>query len=202
MRRVTAGVALAAGVGAALVAAVPGLPPAPVRDALAGLSPGAVIGLLVLVGLLLFALSGRRARRIPEPEPLVPERDPKSRTPAVGEALDDRLDFVADPEIPRDARTEEQRAVREHVREVVVAACRTAAGCDWDAARGAVEDGTWTDDPRAGALVGGPGAAGPPLRVRVWDLVRSESAFRRRVRHALDEVRAVQAGDRDPVVEQ
>lgn len=202
MKRVVVGVALAAGAAAVLVAAVPGLPPASARDALAGLSPGVIIGLLVLVGLLLVALSGRRAKRIPDAEPLVPERDAGPRAPAVGAPLDDRLDFVADREIPRDSRIREQRVVREHVREVVVTACRMAADCDLETAERAVETGAWTDDPRAGALVGGPEASSPPLHVRVWDLVRSESAFRRRVRHALDEVRVVQAGDRDPGVKQ
>lgn len=201
MSRVVRGVALAAGVAAVLVAAVPGLPPAPVRDAFAGLSAGALIGLLVLVGLLLAWLSGRRARQVPEPEPLVPDRSAADRAPAVGERFDDRLARVTDPDLPRERRLAGQDGVRDRVRAAAVTACRTAADCDRETAERAVDTGAWTDDPRASALVGGPEAAAPPLHVRAWDLVRAESAFRRRVRHALAAVRAVQRGERDPAVD-
>lgn len=201
MRRGVGAVALAAVAAAALVAAVPGLL-GPLRDAFAGLSAGALMGLLVLLGLVLAWRSGRRARRLPEPEPLVPDRSDVSRAPAAGEGFDDRLDRVTDPDLPRERRLPAQDEVRERVRDLAVTACRTAADCDRATAERAVETGAWTDDPRASVLVGGPGAPAPPLHVRVWDLVRAESAFRRRVRHALAAVRAVQRGERDPGVEQ
>lgn len=200
MRRGVAGVALGAGAAAVLVAAVPGLV-GPLRDALGGVPPGVLIGLLVLLGLALVWRSGRRARRLPEPEPLVPDRSDASRAPAVGEGFDDRLDRVTDPDLPRERRLPAQDDVRERVRELAVTACRTAADCDRAAAERAVAVGAWTDDPRASALAGGPEAPAPPLHVRLWDLVRAESAFRRRVRHALGAVRAVQRGERDPGVE-
>lgn len=200
MRRRVATVALAAGAAALVVAALPWVP-GPLRDALGGLRAGVLIGLLMLVGLVLVWHAGWHARRLPAPEPLVTDRSDASRTPAVGERFDDRLDRVTDPDLSRERRLAGQDDVRERLRDLATTACRTAAGCDRATAERAVVTGAWTDDRRASVLVGGPGAPAPPLHVRLWDLVRAESAFRRRVRHALDAVRAVQRGERDPGVD-
>ncbi|MFB6228780.1 MAG: DUF58 domain-containing protein [Halobacteriales archaeon] len=58
---------------------------------------------------------------------------------------------------------------------------------DSDAAE-QVDAGTWTEDGYAASFLGGADAPDPPLRTRIRDGLRGETATRRRARHAVDAI--------------
>lgn len=185
---VLATVAVAALVLAAVSVVAPGAVPLPsaVRELLQALPPGVVLSLLALVALVLLFVRSRRSRATAV-EPLLEPAEGPARAPALGHGFDEALAAAVDLEATRERRLVDREGVEAAVRAAVVEAYAVEAGVDADRAREAVETGTWTDDRRASALVGGPDAPSPPWSQWLFDLLRSESAYRRRVRHAIAE---------------
>ncbi|WP_254821641.1 DUF7269 family protein [Haloglomus halophilum] len=172
--------------------AVP-LPP-PVRAVLTTLPPGVVLAMLVFVGVVLLLVRSRGSRADP-PEPLVEREVPTARATELGSEFDDRLATATDLDADRARRLTARESVEATVRDSAVEAYALDAGVDREAAARAVESGAWTEDRRASALVGGPGAPSPSRLRWLLDLLLTGSAYRRRVRHAVAEVERLLAGD-------
>ena len=123
------------------------------------------------------------------PDAWLPDRSPERahydevRTVGVGvdRALDFDLNEVDDPVVVR-------RDARNRVREVAVAVVAATQDCEGAVAAERVSDGTWTDDPRAAAFLGGRSLA--PLGVRIRDWVSGER-FERWATHAVAEIDAL-----------
>jgi hypothetical protein len=194
--RVLAALGGLAVLGAFLLAVAPGLVPSGVRSTLAALSPGIYVALLTAVGFVMLLVVAARSGG-PSAAPLAPEPDQGDRPPALGERFDRSLDRATDPSLQRADRLAYQSAIREWLQETGADAVARAADCDREVAARLVADGAWTGDRRASALLGDADAPAPPWYVHLWDLLRAESAFARRVRHAVDEIRAIDAGDRE-----
>lgn len=195
--RVLAGLGAAAVLGAVVLSIAPGLVPAGLRGALSAVSPGVYVALLVLVGAAVLLVVARRSDG-PRAAPLYDPPEPTDRPPALGERFDATLERATHPELPRGARIDHQDAVREWLRESATNAVVRATDVDRDSAAELVASGQWTDDRRASALLGDDQAPAPPWYVHLLDLLAPESAFTRRVRHAVDEIEAVGDGDRQP----
>ncbi len=98
-----------------------------------------------------------------------------------GRAFDHALArTVAQLEADPNADAWEADRVREDL-ETAVVAVQAARGASLNAARAAVESGTWTDDRVAAAFLGGPEAPGVSLWRRVYAWLYPARAFRRRV---------------------
>lgn len=182
---------LSALVGAVAVLVLPGLG-TQVAAALSALSPSVVVALLaaVAVAVTLLRASGSSARA-PVQRRVRPDRDAPDRAPVLGASVTESLARATDADATRARRTDGRDRVRAALRDAAVDAVAVSEGVDRDAARETVLTGEWTDDPRAAAVVGDERAPSPPLATWLWDLVRGEDAFRRRVRHAVDAVREV-----------
>lgn len=85
--------------------------------------------------------------------------------------------------------------VRRRLRTTVVEILVRRTGCSREEALGAIRDGTWTDDRRAGSFLGGEQAAEPPLDVQLRDWASGE-AFDRKVAATLGEIRRIDGGER------
>jgi hypothetical protein len=189
---VVAVVALLLGVVAVLA---PGVVPSPVESALTTLPPAVVLSLLAFAAILLLLVRSRRSRSRGV-EPLVGESEATQRAPRLGSSFDEALDAATDLEATRKRRLVDREQVEETVRAAAVEAYAVERGVDRETARETVVAGGWTNDRRASALVGGPDAPTPSWGQWLLDLLRSESAYHRRVRHALAETeRALLADD-------
>lgn len=177
--------------GAVAVLALPAVG-ASVTAALAGFSPGVVVALLAALAVLaVVARVGATPARAPAHARVRPERDPPDRAPVLGASVEDALARATAADATRDRRAAGRDRVRALLREGATEAVAAAEGVEHEAAREAVLCGEWTDDPRAAAVVGDERAPSPPWRSWIWDLLRGEDAFRRRVRHATAEIREV-----------
>lgn len=185
-----AAIAVLALVVAVVAILAPGAVPPAVERVLTALSPAVVLSLLAFVGLVLLFVRSRRSRSTGI-EPLVAESETTARAPRLGGLFDDALDAATDLEATRERRLVDREQVEETVRAAVVEAYAVEQGVDRETARGAVVSGDWTDDRRASALVGGPDAPTPSWGQWLLDLLRSESAYPRRIRHALAETEAI-----------
>lgn len=194
--RVVAVVAVLALALAVVVALAPELVPLPpaVLELLGALPAAVVLSLLVLVALVLLFLRSR-ASRSTTIEPLLPRSEPTGRAPRFGGRFDGDLAAATDLEATRERRLDEREGVEETVRTAAVDAYAIEHGVDHEAAREAVATGAWTDDLRASALVGGPEAPTPSWGQWLVDLLRGESAYHRRVRHALAETERLLVDD-------
>ena len=196
--RVVAVVAMLALALAGVVALAPGSVPLPpvVLELLRALPPAVVLSLLVGVALVLLFLRSR-ASRSTTIEPLLPRSEPTGCAPRFGGRFDGDLAAATDLEATRERRLDEREDVEETVRTAAVDAYAIEHGVDHETAREAVETGAWTDDLRASALVGGPEAPTPSWGQWLFDLLRGESAYHRRVRHALAETERLLADERN-----
>lgn len=99
------------------------------------------------------------------------------------------------------AYDDESRSTREAARERLVESLRPIAatayanrtGLTEADATAAIDDGTWTDDPRAAAFLGGPDGPSTPLWLWLFDLVSAADPFVRSLEHAIDEIDRVQS---------
>lgn len=179
-------VAVLALVLAVVAVLAPGVVPSAVGNVLTALPPAVVLSLLAVAGILLLFVRSRRSRSTGV-EPLVAETESTPRAPRLGGPFDDDLASATDLEATRERRLVDREGIEETVRAAAVEAYAVEHGVDREAAREAVTSGGWTDDRRASALVGGPDAPTPSWGQWLLDLLRSESAYHRRVRHALAE---------------
>ncbi len=136
----------------------------------------AVVGLLafVFLSLVLAANYGREETRGVE----VSEPDPEPPAAVVGDSLRQALEDPSSSD-----------------RQQVVTLLRRAAVDDLSSdrtreeARKMVVEGGWTEDPRAAAVLAEAGEVDLPLRIRFQDWLMEDSAFERRAKHAVDELR-------------
>lgn len=98
------------------------------------------------------------------------------------EAALDRLD-TRDPAADYRNRTTVERPIKR----AAVAAVAEREDVSREEAARRVEDGSWTDRPRAAAFVGGPDVPSPPLVVRILDWLRGDP-FERHARVTIAEI--------------
>lgn len=122
-----------------------------------------------------------------------PER-PHGRThDAIGTRLDGRLDAI-DGAVDDHPETYQAYKIEQSLRGLSVRVVATVADCSMERAREHVEAGTWTDDVRAAAFVGGDEAPERPLQTRVADWA-SGRPFARQVEATVDELAALMEVD-------
>jgi hypothetical protein len=161
--------------------------PPPVEALLETVPAAVILSLLAFVGILLLFARSRRSRSA-ELDPLLEPDEVGPRAPALGSGFDDDLTAATDLDATRERRLVEREHVEEIVRDAAVEAYAIEVGADPETAHEAVVTGAWTGDRRASALVGGPEAPTPSWGQWLLDLLRSESAYHRRVRHAVAEI--------------
>jgi len=157
--------------------------------------------LVAVVGLLAGALGalalGREATGdsraeawVPDP---APERASYDEARTTGSAIDSALAIDPDADADERKRLAHQRTTaRGRVRERAIAAVAAAENCDRERAAERIDAGTWTDDPRAAAFLGG--ARHAPLRVRIRDWASGER-FERWATRAVAETEALADGE-------
>lgn len=125
-----------------------------------------------------------------------PERTHGPTNAAVGSELDDRLERVGG--LVEDAPDEAYSAyqIERSLRGLAVRVVSTTADCSTERAREHVDQGTWTDDVRAAAFVGGEDGPERTVRMRIGDWA-SGRPFDRQVEATVDEL-AARMGVDDP----
>ncbi len=193
------------GVGAALAVRpalvlerAPGL-----EELLAAVDPGTVVLALVVL-LVLFAptlgIVGRL--RSPSTTPLVDAGDDGPALPwleddgpaVVGERFDRRIAVAtAYDDEPRSRRESAREELVDSLRPIAATAYANRAGLTDDEATAAIEDGAWTDDPRAAAFLAGPDGPSTPLWLWLLDLVSTADPFLQSLERTLVEIDRVQS---------
>lgn len=160
------------------------------RGIASAISPSSVVvtllGVLGVVQGVRYA-NARRDRRRLLTEPGEPERRAPAAVP--GADLDERIARVASP-APGGYR--DRRNLRDRVHQVAVDAVARDRNCSREAAKTAVDDGTWTDDPTAAAFFDT--RSEYPLRVRLSAGVRGRSNYWYGLRAAIDEIERIEGG--------
>jgi len=155
----------------------------------------ATVGLLAggLAALALGREAGGESRAeawVPEP---APERARYDEHRTTGEAIDSALSVDPDADADERARLARQRTTaRGRIRERAIAAVAAAENCDRERAAERIDAGSWTDDPRAAAFLGG--ARHAPLRIRIRDWASGER-FERWATSAVEETEALADGE-------
>ncbi|MDS0222172.1 hypothetical protein NDI54_12510 [Haloarcula sp. S1AR25-5A] len=136
-----------------------------------------------------------------EPEELLdellePETAQADAVDRVGNEIDDLLSDIdgrVDPYNGLEASyaSEVRDRLRETARQVLV----ETADMSLETAARAVRTGSWTDDRRAAAFLGGPEAPDPPIEMQLRDWASGEG-FDRKVEAATAEIRRLQRGER------
>lgn len=173
---------------------------------LAALDPETLVLALALV-LVLFALTlgivGRL--RFSTTTPLVDSADDsvsqfpwlddeERRYPVVGESFDRLIErATAYDDEPRATREDARERLVDSIRPIAAAAYANRAGLTEADATAAIEAGTWTDDPRAAAFLGGEEGPSTPLWLWVIDLVSTADPFVRSLERTIDEIDRVQS---------
>lgn len=105
-------------------------------------------------------------RRRDTPRELTTFDDPERRyrTAVPGDDLDERIESIAVESRFRTSR----RRTRDRIRDAAIQSLVVHAGYDPAAAREAVDDGTWTDDPVAASFLARGGQYPPGMRVRAF----------------------------------
>lgn len=114
---------------------------------------------------------------------------------AAGTAIDDairRMGWRVDARSAWQSRA--ARETREHLRNLAVRVLVSETEWSESTAVDRIVDGTWTDDPRAAAFLGGESAPERPVSIRVRDWLHGES-FRRQVEATVDELSRLTEGE-------
>jgi len=163
---------------------------------------GVVLVLAVVAGLLgartLLAMSGERD---PDGSPPSERRLGRSRPPEsrlAGWRVDEALAraTAVEPDRRPSQRAHDVQTVRQRLRDAAVRTLASRHDLSRDRAAEMVDDGSWTDDPRAAAFLGSAAAPAPPLRIRIGDWASGEST-ERSVEHAADAIAATADVDRE-----
>ncbi|WP_436909151.1 DUF7269 family protein [Halosimplex marinum] len=173
-RSVTATVGALLGVVGIAALAAPGIT--------APLPTGEPFVLLVGLVLILGAVAQVQRRRHTDPEYAeTPDAELAVELPTPGDDLDRRLGRLR---LTRFNEAERHR-VRDEIGDVAAETIRRRERCSEEAARRALDEGTWTDDPFAAAFFTGrvPEA---PTTDRLRELFDRESPFKRRAVRAVD----------------
>ncbi|UPV76448.1 hypothetical protein M0R89_20005 (plasmid) [Halorussus limi] len=195
---VLGGASLALAVG---VAFLPWLFPAAIFRPLSAIlaSPGAILlvaGAAGLLGAQALRTSARpadddgenpRARWTPAKEP---ERAHYEEYRTTGDGIDSVFD--ADPDERRELASRRRRA-ESRIRRTAITVIADADRIDEERAAERVAAGSWTDDPRAAAFLGGRHLA--PLRTRIRDWA-SGKRYERWATRAVEEIEAIDRGER------
>ncbi|AJF26333.1 DUF7269 family protein [Haloarcula sp. KBTZ06] len=128
-------------------------------------------------------------------ELLEPEATQAKSGDMVGEDIDEllaKIDGRVDPYNGLEASyaSEVRNRLREAARQVLV----ETADMSTEAAARDVRTGSWTDDRRAAAFLGGPDAPDPPIEMQLRDWASGEG-FDRKVEAAAAEIRRLQRGE-------
>jgi hypothetical protein len=167
----------------------------PVAIVLVGIAAG-LLGAQALRQTASDAAVGKRAHRradASDSERWTPERAPEKayydeyRT--TGSQIDSVFELEPGESSNRPAR---ERTARQRIRRIAISVVAADENVSEAAAAERIADGTWTDDPRAAALVGGHHLA--PLRTRIRDWASGER-FERWATHALAEIEARERGE-------
>lgn len=108
-----------------------------------------------------------------------------------GSNVDDGLGLSGNFELRARERRTRRATTRNHVRRAAIETLRSE-GYTGKEARKRLEDGSWTDDPRAAAFLGTSDAS-VPLRMRISDWARGET-FDRRVERTVSELQTRNGG--------
>jgi hypothetical protein len=132
----------------------------------------------------------------PLDELLEPETATADPGPLVGDDVDDLLTEIDGRVDPYDGLEASYAAdVRNRLREATRRVLVETTGAPPEAAARAVRTGSWTDDRRAAAFLGGPEVSDPPIAMQVRDWASGEG-FDRKVEAATAELRRLQRGER------
>jgi len=126
---------------------------------------------------------------------LRPERSHGPSGDAVGTRLDAHLDRIGGLVDRRYDDRYTAYKVEQSLEALAVAVVAEAADCSRERAADHVAAGTWTDDVRAAAFLGGPDAPDRPLAMRIRDWTNG-AAYDRQVRATVDELAAISGGER------
>jgi len=160
------------------------------------LAPGTIAGIpggsvaLVFVGaaILLQGIRVVDVRRRNRPEELeTPDAEVQMELPTPGDDIDAALRYL---ETERRFDRERRRRIRDRLYAAAVEAVERRRGCSTEAAKRAVESGTWTDDPLAASFFTTVETGGT-LIDEIRYALRNESSFGRRARAAADAVHRV-----------
>lgn len=190
--------------GALAVVVLPGTVVAPVRLTDATVQTLRSVALLLGAFVGLFGLYVVSHRNPPEDDDdservdlaaMRPERPHGPSNDAVGTRLDAHLERIGGQvDHGYDDKYTAYRVER-NLESLAVAVVAEAADCSRERAREHVAAGTWTDDVRAAAFVGGSEAPDrpPSMRIRDW---ASGATYDRQVRATVDELAAINGGER------
>lgn len=192
-RFVLGGLAILAAI---IVLAVPQVFGPELRGLLTTLSPEVILALLVALTALLVLLWRGRASD-PRPESLVPAADETADPdrPAPGAVLERQLTGAMDLQAAPTTRVTDRTRLEDELRTIAEETVVLAAGCDPAVATAHIEAGTWTRDRRAAGLLGGPEAPSLPWYRLLVDMLRSEGAYHRQVRHVVAELHRIEEGE-------
>ncbi|WP_226012818.1 DUF7269 family protein [Halomicrobium salinisoli] len=125
------------------------------------------------------------------PETRYWERDERTAGTAIDDAIR-RMGWRVDATSAWQSRT--ARETRDHLRNLTVRVLASETGLSEEVAVERVVDGSWTDDPRAAAFLGGASAPERPLPIKVRDWLHG-AAFRRQVEATVDEISRLSEGE-------
>ncbi|WP_435197449.1 DUF7269 family protein [Natronomonas sp. EA1] len=146
------------------------------------LAAAAAIGLSLLYSV--FAPQYSSSEETLESLPRAPPEEIHGReTRRAGDTLDAAYDALGEGD------TELADSFQDRLRSAAVRLYAVANGCSATEARRAVDEGRWTDDPRAAAFLGDD--VDPlPLQTRLWDFFRPGHPLEHRVRHTVEALEA------------
>ena len=150
----------------------------------------------LLVGLLLLGVGvirGAQRRLVHDPDEgrLRPDADRSSATVSLTGSDLDRTVAEALGEIARTQSTAPAEEVRERLRASAVETLLAFRDVDREAARTALETGTWTDDEIAAAFLSGPEGPSPPFLRRVYAWLYPRRAVEQRIERTVAELRTM-----------
>lgn len=202
--RVVAGLGVLSLAAAVAVVALPGTLLPPVRftaETVASMRSFALLlGAFVGIFGLYVAYHRETDETVADDAPSVdlPSEDPElSHGPtndAVGAQLDQYLERIGGMADGSSGNQYTVYKVRQNLEALAVRVVADAAGCSRARAQHHVAQGTWTDDVRAAAFVGGRDAPEPTLAMRIRDWANG-STFDRQVRATVDELARLNAGE-------
>ncbi|RQG89043.1 hypothetical protein EA462_11730 [Natrarchaeobius halalkaliphilus] len=176
-------------------------------EALVALVDPATLLLVAVLALALFAptigISGKL--RASSTDPLVEAADSSAasrvdrdsdarRSPIVGASIDGDVERATDYDgRSHEVRSKARTQVIDSLRPIATRAYATSRGHSTDDAAAAIEDGSWTDDPRAAALLASESGPSTPVWIWLFDLVSGVDPFVRSLEHTIDEIDAIQS---------
>ena len=190
-------VGVVAGLAAVFVAFSPWVPPALLSLFSTAGGQLLVVALALAVGLIGLRSTYRETETQAVEEPFAdpPEQPVYAGAETVGSGLDDALETLREDALSLSdvAYRRKRNNVRGDLTAAAVDLLVDAEEIDPSTARKRLEDGEWTDDPRAAALLGDPE---PPLSMRVRDWLSGEG-FARRVAATVAELQRLAGIDAD-----